>query len=516
MTSAREREAFDQAVARGSDQLKAGNLGEAQRHFRIALEEEPRNVRVLALLGLAYFRGNQFAEARPVYEELIELAPTDAAHRLNLGLVCLKLNEAERAIEALEASRAIDPSQGRAVSYLGLAYARAGRYPDAYRSFLFAGQTDLAKEIENNLPAAQRADIEREIEVGRNPSAPAEPERAVDVAPRPARPEPESTVATAPRSASLTDSQQFVLPKVEAPRAVPGVSMISQAVDAAAPVTASSARAPTRAGGLPPRPLSELATDDLIRPEDGDEPLEIAPTGALVIRVVDRILARLDGVHVTGGDLAFEPATRRSRGHQTEERFDYGGSPLHTINGHGYLVALPGDHVFTAVALDDDILYLREDLVFAFETSLRWESGNVPGMRGKLPVVQFRGDGALALRSRRPLVRVKLASSGVLFVDAYRLAGWIGRVIPRAVVPPSGGPLGTTCVECTGEGVVLVEALPTAGATHPAVPASTTSPPPPPAPDTPPEVSAPASGEIDPELDMSSVLDEDPPPGDEH
>ncbi|MGH2900312.1 MAG: hypothetical protein ACRDMZ_16680, partial [Solirubrobacteraceae bacterium] len=55
---------------------------------------------------------------------------------------------------------------------------------------------------------------------------------------------------------------------------------------------------------------------------------------------------------------------------------------------------------------------------------------------------------------------VKLPAQGMLFIDADRLAGWIGRVIPRAVVPPPGGPLGAMCVECTGEGVVLVEAAP--------------------------------------------------------
>ena len=37
-------------------------------------------------------------------------------------------------------------------------------------------------------------------------------------------------------------------------------------------------------------------------------------------------------------------------------------------------------------------------------------------------------------------------------------------MIPRAVVPPPGGPLGAMCVECTGEGVVLVEAAPREGA----------------------------------------------------
>jgi hypothetical protein len=51
-------------------------------------------------------------------------------------------------------------------------------------------------------------------------------------------------------------------------------------------------------------------------------------------------------------------------------------------------------------------------------------------------------------------------SYGSSNVDADRLAGWVGRVIPRAVVPPAGGPLGAMCVECTGEGIVLVEPAP--------------------------------------------------------
>lgn len=254
---------------------------------------------------------------------------------------------------------------------------------------------------------------------------------------------------------------QFVLPLSEsaAPQQAPdGPSRISHAVAIATPLPAATMR--TKAGGVPPRPLSELATDDLVRPDEGDDALEIGANGALIIRITERVMTRLDGVHITGGDLGYELAMRRSRGHNTEDPFDYGGSQVHAVTGHGYLIAVPGKYSFSAVSLDDDILYLREDLVFAFEASLRWENGNIPGLRGKLPVVQFRGDGALALRVVRPLVRVKLPAQGVVFVDADRLAGWIGRVIPRAVVPPAGGPLGTMCIECTGEGIVLVEPAP--------------------------------------------------------
>ncbi len=524
-----DREAVDQAVSRGSELLKQGKLDDAQKAFRAALLLDGENPRVLALLGLTHFRAAQFAQARPIYEELVERAPTDASHRLNLGLVYLKLGESDKAIGSLEASRALDPSQGRAVSYLGLAYARAGRYAEAYRSFLLAGQAELASEIEINLTQAERDGIhsqlqrsgvdprnkppappsttsrsehsfsdiaiERPERISTRPTPPAgvptrptpppapQPRPAIEESavaividrppvqsqvaipiPRPSEPDireetddQDASAATEIQAPRVSDSLQFVLPPQEAvPEPAEGQSMISRAVEIASPTAAPPGMRVGR-GSAPPVPLSQLATEFLVRPEDGDATFEIAANGALVVRVQERVLTRLDGIHVTGGELEFEPAMRRSRGHQTEDKFSYGGTQLHAVTGQGYLIAIAGEKTFTAVSLDDDILYLREDIVFAFEATLRWENGNVPGLRGKLPVVQFRGDGAVAIRTGKPLVRVKLPAQGVLFVDATRLAGWIGRVIPRAVVPPKHGPMGDVCVECTGEGVVLVD-----------------------------------------------------------
>ncbi len=530
---------FDDALTRGTAQLKRGELDLAQRSFRIALDQEPENVRALALLGLTYFRGNQFDQARPIYEHLVERAPVDAAHRMNLGLVYLKLNEADRAISALEASRALDPSGTHTVTYLGLAFARAGRYAEAYRSFLFAGQTEFATEIEINLTTGEREAIQAQLARTGTPAVVAarpasgptsgplarvsHPEVTVDSAAVRARAEP-APPSTAQRT---EDSMQFVLPPraMAAPAPAPGVSMISPPEITAAPARPAAVAERTPSGGLAPRPLSELATDELIRPEGGPEVFEVGAGGSLLIRVTDRVLTRLDGVHVTGGDLAYEVATRRSRGTQTEERFDHGGSPLHVVTGTGYLLALPDDRTFFALGLDDDILYLREDLVFAFETSLRWENGNVPGLRGQLPVVQFRGDGGLVLRAARPLVRVKLPAQGVVLVDAARLAGWIGRVIPRAVVPQGGGPLGATAVECTGEGIILIEPAPRVAALAPALAVATDQPasvpgdgpPPPPPARARPASPAPAPAEppLDDEMDMSGVMPaEEPSPQD--
>jgi hypothetical protein len=559
-STASDREAVDEAVARGSDLLKQGKLDEAQQAFRSALLMDGENLRILALLGLTHFRAGQFTEARPIYEELVERAPSDASHRLNLGLVYLKLGESDKAIGSLEASRALDPSQGRAVSYLGLAYARAGRYTEAYKAFLLAGQNDLASEIEINLTPSERETIQTHLRAGLEPRTapprppphtnesstgiplmsmpaividrppPSESPPLATEPPNPPPPQPGSQGSTeiiidhdlgdppshpadsveheaerafdqlrahddaaATSSAPVfeitappaTDSVRFVMPTRDAvPEPAPGQSMVSRALEVATPAAAAAGAARIGAGSSAPIPLSQLATDQLVRVEDGSEPFEVTESGALVIRVTDRTLSRLEGVHVTGGELEFEPATRRSRGSQTDDSFDFGGARMHVVSGDGYLIAVTtGDHTFTAVALDDDILYLREDLVFAFEASLRWENGNVPGLRDRLPVVQFRGDGAVALRTAGALVRVKLPAQGVIYVDAMRLAGWIGRVIPRTVVPPKDGPMGEVCVECTGEGVVLIDpsgTLPSVRTRAGAEPAKAAPPPPPP------------------------------------
>jgi hypothetical protein len=211
------------------------------------------------------------------------------------------------------------------------------------------------------------------------------------------------------------------------------------------------------AGSAPPQPLSEFATSRLVRPEDGDYPFEISSTGVLVVRVTDRVFSRTEGVDVTGGQLAYEPATRRSRGTQTTEAFDDGDRPMFLVTGTGHLVAMPLGGVFTAVQLDDDILYLREDHVFAFEAGLRWENGHVPGSRSAIRMVQFRGSGAVAFRTKKPLIAVKLTAPGVLYVDATAIAGWIGRVVPRALLSAGGTQGSVLFVECSGEGVVLVE-----------------------------------------------------------
>lgn len=544
-------ERFEQHLTAAGDLLKQDKVEEAKAELALALALKGDDIKALGLFGLACFRLAAFDEALPIYKKLVDLKPTDASYRLNLGLVHLKLGNAAQSIRELVKSRDLDPSQQRTVAYLGLAYARLGDFARAYEAFMRSGQEQLASEMEQHLTEDERELIlarlggapEPEPEMGvasdayevlertgdpqmdgpaafaeaqaraalaekrraagvqtplpaeeppppPPPPAPLEPDaedewvqardsdqnrlaaEAEDIG---SEPDGELSLESAPSDEldaheisdaeieSIEERRSGQLPVIPAavepaaPRPL-DEGLVTQAVAMALP-SAAAEGAGTRVGigQTAPLPLTQLATARLIRPEDGDAPFEIGAGGVLIVRVNDRVLSRTEEVVVSCGDLAFEPATRRVRGAATGELFGEGDKNLFIVTGKGYLVAAAAGQVFTAVALDEDILYLRETLVFAFEDQLRWENGNVPGSSGQMHVVQFRGTGCVVVRTRRPLLSLKLAAERVVYVEASVLAGWIGRVVPRLVTPAAGGKSSAPFVECAGEGVVLIE-----------------------------------------------------------
>jgi uncharacterized protein (AIM24 family) len=484
------RDELERRLVAGGELLRQNRNAEARQAFATALELAPDDAKALALFGLACFRMGDFAGALPIYQKLVEINGNDASYWLNLGLVHLKLNDAASAITELERSRDLDPSQGRAVSYLGLAYARCGQYANAYQAFLQAGDAELAREMEQYLGEQERARIKATVprartatvsgsvaprqmaaraeddvsELGESDvvlveevSEPIEAESKTEPMARPAR--VASAAATPAGGRPVTQARRDIArPAGEVDGESKGRGMISLAVEQATPSAAAAAGAARVAvGHVPPLPLSEFATARLIRPEDGDHTFETSAGGVLIVRVRGRVYSRTEGVNVTGGELKYEVASRHVRGSSTGEAFSLDGRALFVVSGFGHLVAAPlGEH-FSVVSLDDDILYLREGIVFAFEEQIRWENGHLPGSQASMPMVQFRGRGEVAFRSKRPLLAIKLAPERVLYIDARVLAGWIGRVVPRAVTPAAGGSASTMFVECTGAGVVLIE-----------------------------------------------------------
>ncbi len=467
----------------GGELLRKGRVKDARREFEAALELRPEDPKAMGLVGLACFQLQDYDEALATYRALVTNVPNDASYRLNLGLVYLKLGKADEAIDELRKTREIDPGMSKALDYLGLAYARAGHYLHAYEAFKQTGQEELASEMKPHLSeeevAAVHARLAGAAEASATAPAPApEPEPAAAAQPEPepaAEPEAaaddeppldpgEASGAYAqPLEISRTESESDAAAEFETEGAsgdavpMPAPGAVSEAVQAAIPSGDAAIESKRAAiGHRGPVTLSQFATSRLIRPDDGDHPFEISAGGVLIVRVQGKVMSRTEGVIVSGGELAYEPATRRVRGAGVDESFG-GDRPMFIVTGDGHLVASPLGNHFAAVSLDDDVLYLREDLVFAFEERLRWENGYVPGSDAKIAVVQFRGTGCVATRTSQPTLAVKLSPDRVLYVDADALAGWVGRVVPRVVAPAAGGEASALFVECSGEGVVLLE-----------------------------------------------------------
>ncbi len=418
-----ETSTIEQYLDTGSELLKQDQVADAKEQFLRALAIDNDSDRVLSLLGLTYFRLSAFEDALPVYTKLVEKFPDDPSHRLNLGLVCLRLNQVPSAIAALEQTRKMDPNFTRTASYLALAYARNGQYGKAYKLFLEAGQLSLASEMQRHLTELERANI------GQSPPKPTE--NAVD---------------------------EFLQPDEEEGKTT--LDLVDHALAYATPSTATTEQEPAvRTSGA--ITLSAFATERLIRPDESRQAFTIQSEGSLVIRVNGKLMSRTQGVISSGGDLNYEPALRRMRGATAAQPFSNQKLPLFVVSGQGHLVISPMQHKFTPVLLEDDILYLREDFVFSFEDQLRWENGYVPGSRSAMPMVRFCGKGQVVLRTKTPLLSIKVTTAEPSYVDSRFLAGWVGRVVPRAIAPESGGDALDPFVECMGEGVVLITDVPT-------------------------------------------------------
>lgn len=489
---------------------------EAQRCFEAALKLDPNDEKVLGLLGLTHFRLEDFESASIVYESLVEMSPDDASYHLNLGLVHLKLNRPSDAIHELNRSRELDPSQIRTVSYLGLAHARNGNYAEAYEAFLRADQDPLATEMEQYLDEKEQERIrdlvsvssDEDISVGEEESGDIEismdsnvDERSEDRSRSDFHDAEGDDDEFDDLSFNITeaddsgeeedddeDDEEEVVQEIDDELKIAagesaaveassadediedketGIYKDSRRTNSVAGVIGQRSAKPmfgepgeerdTPAGHTAPQAVSELAAERMVRPTEGGDPLEIGPGGVLVARVTHRLISRTQGVMVSSGELGFEPATRRIRGKQMEEVFGAGDAQLFAVTGEGYLVASACGEIFSVVRLDGDVLYVREEYIFAFDPNLRWENGRVPG--SDLLVAQFRGAGCVAIRTPNDLLSVKLSAENVVYVESEVLAGWVGRVVPRVVKPAAGGKASSPFVECSGEGVVLLHDL---------------------------------------------------------
>jgi Tetratricopeptide repeat len=491
---------------RGSELLQDARVHEAKEELEHALLLQPRDPKGQDLLATVYFRIGLYPRAIQIYELLRKDNPDDAPLRINLALCYLKTGQANAARSELEELVRTSPDHKRAWGYLGLAYERLGEHEKAVGAFTRGGHETMARRIaERHGPVSIRA------------AAPTAAQEAESIAVRAAAAKAfqeldagELSFAlaepTAVRSADLTTGpwraielgQAIPIRRSDPPRSLPLTtppppaaesarvqSMAGEAAAAAAPLTsgapltsassltsaapltpaaAAAPHAPAQGEAAPPSSLptlTELADRARFAAGSGDrdEPIALDPGGLLRLRL-DRgdLAARLETMRGYTGTLDAVVLERRSRTRGSGECFGGIGGALQRLRGNGTVLIAPrpSRHLY-AFTLANEILFVREEIVVAFDLALAFENGKVLREGDEpLAIAQLRGSGAVAIELAEPALSFEVTSAAPAAVRASSVLGWIGRLVPRALPPGEAPGAHHGLLAFSGEGRVLV------------------------------------------------------------
>lgn len=115
--------------------INAGEAHKAEALCREAIERNPRDVNMVALLGATLLKTGQISEAEKFLREAIELAPSFAKPHEDLGTLLLEENRPDEAAEILRNATRLDPQAELAFFNLGRALILLGQGAEADKVF---------------------------------------------------------------------------------------------------------------------------------------------------------------------------------------------------------------------------------------------------------------------------------------------------------------------------------------------------------------------------------------------
>lgn len=115
--------------------VNAGQADKAEALCRDAIDRNPRDVNMVALLGATLFKTRQIEEAEKILREAIELAPNFAKPHEDLGILLLEENRPDDAVPILRNATRLDPKAEVAFFNLGRALAMLGNGAEADKAF---------------------------------------------------------------------------------------------------------------------------------------------------------------------------------------------------------------------------------------------------------------------------------------------------------------------------------------------------------------------------------------------
>lgn len=417
-------------LTRGAQLLGRGEVEEARADLERALTLRPRDAKVLGLLGQAFYRQGQYAQAAVAWQRLVDDNPVEAGARVNLGLACLKARRLQDAVRQLEIALDLHPDHRKAMGYLGLALLESGDAARARTWFGKAGSEQMVARCDELLAAQAEA---------------------VAAAPAPA---PEPVQALSPL---LTGGAPGVTPPAgpDAPSVGPQVRSRGASTPTSDAPPPQAVEPATLAGLTAAPTLAAWAAERVLQPP---HPLETfaADGPALACAVKGEVLCRLDGLLAWRGDVTFTGEVKRFRGRATDKPFGEGAEQVHRLGGEGLVLLRVAGRRFTVLDLGGEAGFFREPVVFGFEEPVAFENGRLASPAGDVDLVHLRGRGRIVLRTAGEPLAIEVTPAAPVRVPTGSLVGWVGTLTPRLVPPLEGGAMGGA-VELTGEGRVLVD-----------------------------------------------------------
>jgi hypothetical protein len=466
MPSAFEGEDFLYHLFRGSELLQDNCISEAKEELERALRMQPRDIEGQGLLGVVYFRLGLYPRAIEIYEEIIRACPNEVTPRINAALCYLKTGQASLAQGALEEVTQRVPDHERAWGYLGLTYERLKDFGKAQAAFLKAKQPQLARRMEELAARASQPPDDDAPERGEVRRAAADAVQELDSADEEppfsrANPETELGPSRAGRWRAVEPGEADVPSLPKSRRAPALVGRFGPAVPAVPEPPEISAPPSVRPG--PPSPslgTEALLSATLLRPAVPPAHVAVSPTGLANIAVSDGLMVRGEAVRAVvpaGKPFATSQLFRRLRGRQTQDAFGVSAA-WWTLEGAGSVVVGPSrEHRLFSVDLDDDFIYTREQLLVAFDSSLRYENGRLPsGGAEPIAMVQLSGKGSVLIEVKRTVQALAVGPEGLL-VRSDDIVGWTGRMLGTPVVPEHAPTRSPGFVAFSGDGAVLLD-----------------------------------------------------------
>ncbi|MGH9325823.1 MAG: tetratricopeptide repeat protein [Terriglobia bacterium] len=126
----------------GNDQNDTHYYDRAGKHFKLALQLDPKDDRARFMLGVVAVSKFELTEAHEDFEQALQLSPRNAYYHLYLGVLLRRMGNRSAAVRELLAAERLDPSNARAYFNLGALYAQAGRDKAARKQLERAVQLD--------------------------------------------------------------------------------------------------------------------------------------------------------------------------------------------------------------------------------------------------------------------------------------------------------------------------------------------------------------------------------------